>query len=126
MNEQVPLLEAKKAINQWRQTRTKQNAIPKKIWDLVIPLIEQYPLSKISKELGLSYKQLRSKMNPSVEQSAASNPFVSIDLPNMITHANQSLCKIQFSRPDGVTLVIDGANYELIQEFASYFMRSSC
>ena len=73
--------EAKKAMAHWRATRTKLRPIPDQIWDAVLPLVNQHSYSTISKELGLSYQQIKNKLamrkaDPSPQQ----NTFVSVDL----------------------------------------------
>jgi hypothetical protein len=129
MKDQAPveLDEAKKHITHWRQTRTKLRPIPELVWDAVLPLVDKYSHATISKELGLSYEQLRSKLAERKKQSqTARNSFVAIDLPQVLSNEKTGSYKIHLSKPDGMTLIIDGANQQLIHEMVSYFMRPSC
>ena len=70
------LEEAKKRISNWRATRTKRRPIPDEVWDAVLPLIGQHSYSIISKELGLSYLQIKNKIEMIKEDPCTPKPSV--------------------------------------------------
>lgn len=126
--QEIALDEAKNRITHWRQTRTKLRPIPESVWDAVLPLVGKYSYSTISKALGLSYEQIRGKIaNRNAKSGGSTHSFVTIGLPNITTNEKPlSSCKIHLSKPDGVTLLIDGANEQFIQKIISDFMRPIC
>ena len=106
------LEETKRLIMHWRSTRTKRRPIPDEVWEAVLPLIGRYSYSIISKELGLSYQQIKTRIKSEKEKSkSAPNSFISIALPQEINFDSKSLngCKISFTKPDGTTLTIEVA-----------------
>ena len=46
------LEEAKKAIALWRATRIKRRPIPDRVWDVVLPLVNQHSYSTIQQGAG--------------------------------------------------------------------------
>jgi hypothetical protein len=121
--------EAKKAMTHWRATRTKRRPIPDRVWDVVLPLINQHSYSTISKELGLSYQQIKNKLAPRYEDPPTQQtPFVSVDLASTPFNDEQQKpgYKIALTKPNGVSLVIDGAPLHLITEIVASFVSQSC
>jgi len=121
--------QAKQAMTHWRSTRTKRRPIPDRVWDTVLPLINQHSYSTISKELGLSYQQIKDKLAerkgiPLPEQKA----FISVGLsPELFQGDQQSNgCKISLIKPSGVSIVIDGASGHLINEIIASFVEQPC
>jgi hypothetical protein len=123
------LEEAKKRISNWRATRTKRRPIPDEVWDAVLPLIGQHSYSNISRELGLSYLQIRNKIEMVKETpTSTQKPFISIALPQETTFVRERAngCKVAFTKPDGATLAIESAPEHLINEIVAHFVGKSC
>lgn len=123
------LEEAKKLITKWRTTRTKRRPIPESVWDAILPLIGQYTYSAICSELVISYQQIKDKLEARAKTPLPSaDSFISIDLPqSLVTNEqSQTSCKLQFTRPDGVSLEIDGLSCSQINAIVTNFMGSSC
>jgi hypothetical protein len=121
--------EAKKSMAHWRATRTKRRPIPDQIWDTVLPLVNQYSYSTISKELGLSYQQITNKLaTRKADPSRQQNTFVSVDLASTFFNNDQQKpnYKIALTKPNGISLVIDGATLNLISEIVANFVGQSC
>jgi len=121
--------EAKKAMSHWRATRTKRRPIPEQVWDSVLPLISRHSYSMICKELGLSYQQIKDKLATRNEDlSTQQNPFVTVDLAStFFNEENQKPgYKIALTKPNGVSLVVDGASGYLINEIIASFVGKSC
>jgi hypothetical protein len=123
------LEEAKKAIADWRATRIKRRPIPDRVWDVVLPLVNQHPYSTISRELGLSYQQIKNKLATRNEDSLVKkNSFVSVNLASALFNDEQQnhAYKIALTKPNGVSLVIDGASQQLITDIVASFVSQSC
>ena len=121
--------EAKKTMAHWRATRTKRRPIPDQVWDSVLPLISHHSYSTICKELGLSYQQIKDKLATRKEDlSTQPNPFVSVDLVSTFFNEDHQKpgYKIELTKPNGVSLVIDGASGHLINQIIASFVGKSC
>ena len=116
---------AKQAMANWRSSRTKRRPIPDRVWDTVLPLIKQYSYSTISKELGLSYQQIKNKLasrqDPPLSEQKA---FISVGLSPKLFKVDQQIsgCKITLTKPNGLSLVIDGASGHLINVIIASFV----
>ena len=53
MTDQLDIV--KQAFQEWRESRTKQGATPDYLWEMVKPLRNEYPVSMVSRSLGLSH-----------------------------------------------------------------------
>jgi hypothetical protein len=49
----------KQAFQEWRDSRPKVGKIPIYLWEMVKPLLDEYPISMVSRSLGLSLSQLK-------------------------------------------------------------------
>ena len=58
----------KQAFQEWRDSRPKMSKIPIYLWEMVKPLMDEYPISVVSRSLGLSYSQLKQNV---IEQSVS-------------------------------------------------------
>lgn len=65
----VQLNIVKEAFQEWRDSRTKQGPIPDFLLEMVKPLMDEYPISMVSRSLGLSHSQLKQNV---LEQSVSS------------------------------------------------------
>ena len=45
----------KQAFQEWRDSRPKVGKIPIYLWEMVKPLLDEYPISMVSRSLGLSH-----------------------------------------------------------------------
>ncbi|MGE3318496.1 MAG: hypothetical protein AB7I18_04295 [Candidatus Berkiella sp.] len=118
------LEEAKRLITHWRTTHTKRRPIPESVWDVILPLIGKYTYSAICSELIISYQQIKDKLKTRAKTPLPSaDSFISIDLPeNLVTNEqSQTSCKLQFTRPDGVSLEIDGLSCSEINAIVTIF-----
>ena len=108
---------------------TKRRPIPDWVWDVVLPLINQHSYSTISKELGLSYQQIQNKLATRKEElPTQQNAFVSVDLASKLFNDNQQKpgYKIVLTKPNGISLIIDGAPLHLITEIIANMVSQSC
>ncbi len=114
---------------QWRTTRKKRRPIPDRVWDAVFPLIGHYPYSTISRELGLSYQQIKNKLATRREAPfAKQNAFVSVDLASTFLNEDKQKTghKVILTKPNGISLVIEGAPLHLITEIVARMVSQSC
>lgn len=68
----------------WRNGKPKGGAIPETLWQAAINLKDNYPLSKISRRLGLDYSVLKNRVSAlSITKLPDNDPhpgFVELDL----------------------------------------------
>ena len=66
MTDQLDIV--KQAFQEWWDSRTKQGPTPDYLWEMVKPLMNEYPVSMVSRSLGLSHSQLKQNV---LEQSVS-------------------------------------------------------
>ena len=68
-------------LNDWRGNHIGRKRIPDAIWSLILPLLDKYSMSKLSKALGISYEQICSKIRlKNIDNSREESQFVSLPL----------------------------------------------
>jgi len=77
-------IEIRKQLETWRIADNKGKAIPKQIWESAVKLAQKYNVSSVSKELRLSYGDLKRRAYPEQIQKRnkkiANAPFIELDL----------------------------------------------
>ena len=58
----------KQEFEHWRNSRPRKGKIPVYLWKMVKPLMDEYPISMVSRSLGLSHSQLKQNV---LEQSVS-------------------------------------------------------
>ena len=85
----------KAKFDEWRTTRQNKSAkIPEPLWDDVKQLYPQYSFAQISKTLGLSSLQLKSKLNISVSNVKQRRKLTRCQRPKLTTPSYKILSKI--------------------------------
>ena len=59
MQQSQELKEVKDAFEKWRTTRIKKEPVPEHLWLSALKLLNNHSLSGVSKNLGLSFHQLK-------------------------------------------------------------------
>ena len=99
----------KQAFQEWRDSRPKMSKIPIYLWEMVKPLMDEYPISMVSRSLGLSYSQLKQNV---IEQSVSFVEAVSYTTSEIEVHkptddnSQEQKCDIELKRPCGSVLKI--------------------
>ena len=118
---------AKQAFQEWRDNRPKMSKIPIYLWEMVKPLMDEYPISIVSRSLGLSYSQLKQNV---IEESVSFVEAVScktsdIEVHQPIDDTNQEQkCDIELKRPCGSVLKITALPIALITTLIPSFVGS--
>ena len=99
----------KQAFQEWRDSRPKMSKIPIYLWEMVRPLMDEYPISMVSRSLGLSYSQLKQNViEPSVSfVEAVSYTSSKIEVHKSVDdNSQEQTCDIELKRPCGSVLKI--------------------
>ena len=113
----------------WRSTRAKKGKIPDILWQQALGLLKNYSTSVLSRALGISGEQIKSKMlaaKTNVSTTSNNKPvdFVAINIPNIIDAVNTySTGKVEVKRPDGATICIDNLTHQALTAVLTQFMR---
>ena len=101
------LLAASQRFSQWRQTRTRRGRIPAELWELSVSLAKRHGNYRVSKELRLSYHNLKRRVESSSQSSASPGPsassFVKLDLNPSISLPT---CVIELQAANGSKMTI--------------------
>lgn len=114
----------KQAFDEWRQQRRKRCPIPGYLWEMVRPLLDEYPKHMVSRVLGLNSTQIKNNaLNPKItfveavpakiESSASDN-----------TKVAESCCDIELKRPCGSVLKISSLPISVINSLIPSFVGS--
>ena len=115
--------QVKQAFIEWREQRPRRCPITDHLWDMVNPLLDEYPRSMSTRVLGISSSQLRNRFSsnevafveavPSdIRQSYDSQPAISAD------HS----CDIELKRPCGSVLKINGLPISVVTTLTPSFL----
>ena len=119
----------KAKFDEWRTTRQNKSAkIPEPLWDDVKQLYPQYSFAQISKTLGLSSLQLKSKLNISVSKPKSENSslFAKYSLPIIPSSPLEAKkdCVLEFSSPQGMTLKINAFSSDALIPLISLLLKN--
>ena len=97
----------KQEFTEWRAQRPRMGKIPTRLWDLVLPLLDDYPRSMISRVLGISASQIRNNVDSDKVTfvEAANSQQQSQPKPSRAAGSEQC-CEVELKRPCGSTLMI--------------------
>jgi len=114
----------KQAFDEWRTSRPKVGKIPPYLWEMVKPLMEDYPIAMVSRALGLSYSQLR--------QNAVAQQVNFVEVRTPSAHSEQAplmespedvhLCDIELKRPCGSVLKISSLPISVVTTLIPSFV----
>lgn len=115
--------QVKQAFIQWREQRPKRCPIPDYLWDMVTPLLDEYPRSMISRVLGISSSQLRSRYsssNVTFVEALPSNTHQTLD--SQPTTSTEQSCDIELKRPCGSVLKINALPISVVATLIPCFV----
>jgi len=126
------LTHVKQAFNEWRQIRPKQGKIPTKIWALVKPLINKYPISIICRTLKVSSTQIKNNVtkkniiNEDIIFVEAIKPACNQKQTNNISTNFEQTCDIELQRPCGSMLKISSLPVSVVSNLIPSFLGERC
>lgn len=96
------LPEVQSRFADWRKTKQHRSRIPEDLWVAAVTLSQAHSLCKITQTLGLSYTDLkervqRSLQSPNVYRASSSEGFIPID----ITPADTAECIVEMEHRNG-------------------------
>jgi len=115
----------KQEFEHWRNSRPRKGKIPVYLWEMVKPLMDEYPISMVSRSLGLSHSQLKQNV---IEQSVSFVEAVScttseIEVHQPTDHSRQEQkCDIELKRPCGSVLKISALPISVITTLIPSFV----
>lgn len=96
-------------IEQWRQTRKKQTAMPEDIWQEATALARVHGVYRVSQALTVSYDGLRKRIDqtkrPGRHQTSAPG-FVEVDGRQFSGPYEMKQTMVELSRADGTRMVV--------------------
>ncbi|MDA0912066.1 MAG: hypothetical protein O2809_11035 [Proteobacteria bacterium] len=117
----------RQAFQEWRESRPKMSKIPIYLWEMVKPLMDEYPISMVSRSLGLSYSQLKQN---AIEQSVSFVEAVSYTTSEIEVHkpiednSQEQTCDIEFKRACGGVLKINALPVAVLTTVIPSFLGS--
>ena len=96
-------------IEQWRQTRKKQTAMPEDLWEEAVTLAREHGVYRISQALTVSYDSLRKRADRAKKdgrKEPSSGGFVEVDAVQFSVSGGLKQTVVELSRADGTRLVV--------------------
>ena len=117
----------KEAFTDWRSNRPKQSKIPAYLWDMVKPLMDEYPVSMISRVLGISLTQIRNNISQEKLTFVEAIPLSQSDhgFSDNATLPEHS-CDIELKHPSGSVLKINALPISAISTLLLSFLDKPC
>tara|TARA_B100001939_G_C16523122_1_gene438764 strand:+ start:103 stop:492 length:390 start_codon:yes stop_codon:yes gene_type:complete len=117
----------KQEFEHWRNSRPRKGKIPVYLWEMVKPLMDEYPISMVSRSLGLSHSQLKQNVLEQsvsfVEAVSCTTSEVEIHQPAVENNHDQK-CDIELKRPCGSVLKINALPISVITTLIPSFVGS--
>ena len=114
----------KQAFDEWRQQRPKRCPIPVYLWNMVKPLLDEYPKHMISRVLGLNSTQIKNNvLNPKITFVEAVRTKVENSAADD-TKVIESCCDVELKRPCGSVLKINSLPISVINSLIPSFVGS--
>ena len=85
----------------WRAGQKSREAIPEALWEAAVQLCERHPLSRVSRALRLSFRDLKKRLNG---RQAIPVQFTELELGSL-----SGSWQIECQRPDGARLRVSGS-----------------
>lgn len=103
----LSLQDLRKEFEQWRQTRSsRREPIPGHLWAAAATLCQTHSIAKVSKQLGLSYTDLKNRLTSNqakAPKSVVQNQFMQLDINCFPTQ-----WQLECQRSDGSRLWLAG------------------
>ncbi len=96
-------------IEHWRQTRKKQTAMPKDLWEEAAALARVHGVYRISQALTVSYDGLRKRADRSERdrrEAPSLGGFVEVNAEQLSASGGLKQTMVELSRADGTRLVV--------------------
>ena len=121
---QTQLDTVKQAFDDWRTNRPKVEKIPLYLWEMVKPLMNDYPIAMVSRALGLNYAQLKENtMDNTVSFVEAMTTFSETEQASVVeSKENNHRCDIELKRPCGSLLKINGLPISVVTSLIPSFV----
>ena len=106
------IVEVKKQIETWRQTREKRTRMPEELWVEAVEVARRHGIWKVSNAVGCSYESLKARVErvdttPAPALEAATVGFVSVAPPPQIFGAPEPMAtEMELVAVDGARLVV--------------------
>lgn len=113
----------KQAFTEWRSKRPKKAKIPSYLWQMVEPLVREYPPSMITRALGINTTQLKDNVispKASFVEAIGAQSSDSIQ-PSQSVNFNAG-SSVEFTKPCGSILKIGNIPASMLSDLISTFM----
>ena len=119
-----PLDKVKQEFSEWRELRPKQSPIPGYLWDMVSPLLDEYPRAMITRVLGISSSQIRNRLLDNKVTFVEALPDTPETQPTDTPSANdlERSCDIELRQPCGSVLKITALPISMVSNLIPSFI----
>jgi len=119
-----PLDKVKQAFSEWRELRPKQSPIPGYLWDMVSPLLDEYPRAMITRVLGISSSQIKNRLLGNRVTFVEALPDNLETKPTNTPSANdpERSCDIELRHPCGSVLKITALPISMVSTLIPSFV----
>lgn len=107
MGKDCVMMDLRKQIEKWRSSKSRQKRMPEELWGMAVDLARRHGVGRVSKELGLGYVGLKSRIEACpIEIQKGTKPIGGgfVELP-IVARCGQM--RVEVNRPDGCLLRIE-------------------
>ena len=121
---QTQLDTVKQAFDEWRTNRPKMEKVPLYLWEMVKPLMNEYPIALVSRALGLNYAQLKENTMDNTVNFVEAMTTSSETEPTLVAESkeNNHRCDIELKCPCGSVLKINGLPISVVTSLIPSFV----
>lgn len=117
---------ARDSFKMWRKTRVGKGRIPERLWDLAINLGVEYGVSHTSRELGLSYRDLKKRIRARHGDLELKRRLPFVELPvseGIVSNGGIPECILELEDAGGMRLKVElrGGVIPDVSELAKIF-----
>lgn len=126
MQQQLDAIDqVKQAFTKWREQRPRRCPIPDYLWDMVKPLLDEYPRSMITRALGISSSQLKNRFSSNQVTFVEAVPTTTQprQMNRPLTPSNtEQICDIELKRPCGSVLKVNALPISVVATLIPSFI----
>jgi hypothetical protein len=94
-------------IEEWRKSKPRERRMPEELWRLAADLAEVHGAGRVSKQLGIGFVGLKSRMGNKDREIKRGTEFSGDGFVELVNLAGCGPIRVEVSKPDGCQLRLE-------------------